>query len=467
MVAVSALVAAVTHRLVAADSLSDAAAILATGAALATILAAILLARRLPTSRSRLATPLALALVGATFVAASYADVMVDAQSLLHPADPDEGETIVALGPRGDDVRLSGEIVEGTARRLAALLDANPAVTRIALTSDGGLADEGEALRQVIAARGLTTYVPDFCVSACTLAFVGGRARLLMEGARLGFHAPFEEGLFGQTFAGDKTSTRAEYIEAGVDAAFVERALAKAPDDMWYPQSDQLVAAHVATRIVARDALPDSNLDADPTAKGARAVVLQNVPILAGLDTTAPALVRRIADWYLSRYREGWSEARVVDGLHVLSDSAVASAAAGADDHALVALARFLARAMAASDDEDDCRAIGGGGDLVAAVYAFGDDDPGAAATAAALVGATMKGPRVALAAPSPGLSLIASASRQRESCAALRRTYARALGRPVREAASLLRPRFAQWARSSSSGEGGDVTSVSPAPHS
>ena len=453
--------------------MSDAADIALAGctliALLAAILAAVFATRRLPAARSRgtaAATALSLAIVGVAFVAASYADLMVVGQSLLHPIDADAAPSIVALGPRGDDVRLSGEIREGTAARLAALLDANPAVTRVALTSEGGLADEGDALRQVIAARGLTTYVPDFCVSACTLAFVGGRARLVMEGARLGFHAPFEEGLFGQTFAGDKAGARAAYAEAGLDGAFVEQALATAPADMWYPEADRLLAAHVATAIVARDRLPDSNLDTDPTPRGARATVLRNVPVLTRLDSKAPALVQGIADWYLARYREGWSEARVVDGLHALSDKTVALAAAGADDPALVALARFMARAMAVTDDEDDCRAIGADGDLVAAVGAFGDDDPGAATTASALVGATMEGRSVA-AIGKPGAARIAPSGHQAESCAALRRDYRRALTRPVHEAAALLRPRFADWARRSAPAPRGAVTSARPAPHS
>ena len=368
----------------------------------------------------------------------------------------DGAPAVIALGPDGSDVRFSGEIHEGDAARLAALLSSHPSVTRIHLTSEGGLADEGQALGVVISSHRLTTYVPDFCVSACTLAFVAGRERVALRDARLGFHAPFEEGLFGQTFVGDASSVRAAYRAAGVTDGFVDEALAAAPDDMWFPTPDQLVEGRVVTFYVDRDRLPDSNLDGSATIAGARAVVLRNVPILSGLATTSPALVDRIAGWYLEAYRHDWPEARIVDGLHALSDSAMALAAAGADDATLVGLARFVADAMEDAD-ADDCVAIGARGDLVTAASVNGDRDDAAVAKIAALLGATMTGPRIGTPRladrPNPthaAPTRIAFGESGNGSCAALRRAYESALARPAPEAAALLRPRFQQWARRS-----------------
>ncbi len=446
-------VALAVRRRVAADDLSDTADLALTAGALVFFLAgfvASLCLARVKHGLPRLVVPVALVLVAAVFGVRSFTDVSVEMHSL---GDARDGiPAIIALGPDGTDIRFSGEIHEGDAARLAALLDAHPRVTRIHLTSEGGLADEGQALGAVIAGHRLTTYVPDFCVSACTLAFVAGRERLALRDARLGFHAPYEEGLFGQTFAGDASAVRAAYRVAGVTESFLDQALAAAPDDMWFPAPDRLTEARVVTAYIDRDRLPDSNLDATPTLAGARAVVLRNVPILSGLATTSPALVDRIAGWYLEAYRHDWSEARVVDGLHALSDGAVTLAAAGANDTTLVDLARFVAAAMEDAD-ADDCVAIGGQGDLVTAASVNGDKDDAAVGKISALLGATMTAPRVGAsgshsmhAGPTP----IAFSAPGGGSCAALRRAYRSALARPVPEAAALLRPRFQQWAQRS-----------------
>ena len=448
LVVACACITATVRKVVADDVLSDAADLALTAGAFAAVLAALVVCVRLTWTTRRpaaLAAPLALILTAALFLARSFDDVSVDAHSLMTSASGDGPAAIIALGPDGTDVRLAGEIHEGDAARLTAILDAHPGVTRIHLTSDGGLADEGQALGGVIAAHGLTTYVPDYCVSACTLAFVAGRERLALRDARLGFHAPYEEGLFGQTIRGDASGVRAAYAGAGLPADFVKAALEVGSDDMWYPEPDRLVAARVVTAFVDRARLPDSNLDGDPTLAGARAVVLSNVPMLAGLADTAPALVDRIAAWYLSAYRHDWSEARVAEGLHALGNDAVALTAAGAGDAQLVGLARFAAAAMGQAD-EDDCVAIGTQGDLVAAASVRGEDDTSADATAAALLRAAMTGQRGGAARAT--VDRIAFAGPRRETCAELRRAWASVLARPLPQAAALLRPRFTRWAQ-------------------
>ena len=444
-------VAVLVRRRVATDDLGDAQELALTAGALLFVLFAFVASLGLARTRHglpRLMVPVALVLVAAVFGVRSFTDVSIEMHSL--GAARDGTPAVIAIGPDGTDVRFSGEIHEGDSSRLAALLATHPSVARIHLTSEGGLADEGQALGAVISSHHLTTYVPDFCVSACTLAFVAGHERLALRDARIGFHAPFEEGLFGQTFAGDASTVRAAYRAAGVSEDFVDEALAAPPGDMWFPDRDRLVESRVVTAYIDRDRLPDSNLDGTATIAGARAVVLRNVPILAGLATTSPALVDRIAGWYLEAYRHDWPEARTVDGLHALSDSAVMLAAAGANDATLVDLARFLADAMQDADAKD-CVAIGARGDLVTAASASGDKDDTAVARIAALLGATMTGPRVVT--PAAGrlrVTPITFGGASSGSCSALRRAYASALARPVPEAAALLRPRFQQWARRS-----------------
>ena len=165
------------------------------------------------------------------------------------------------LGPGGRDIRLSGELTDGVAARLARLLKANPGVERIHLTSEGGLVDEGEAIGEAIAARHLVTFVPDYCVSACTLAFVRGRERLILPGSRLGFHAPYETDGFGRDVQTDSAPERAAYIAAGIAAEFVDVALGVSSDDLWIPGADKLLSAGVATALVDERRFSASALD--------------------------------------------------------------------------------------------------------------------------------------------------------------------------------------------------------------
>jgi hypothetical protein len=294
LVPLCVVVAVAVRRRVAADDLSDAADLALSAGALLFVLAALGISFRLAQpgrGLARQAVPIALVLVAGMFVARSFADVSIEMHSLGTARD--SVAAVIVPGPDGSDVRYSGEIHEGDAARLARLLDAYPQATRIHLTSEGGLADEGQAFGAVIASHHLTTYVPDFCVSACTLAFLAGKERLALRDARLGFHGPFEEGLFGQTFAGDAGSVRAAYRAAGLDESFIDEALAAAPDDMWFPDPERLAESGVVTAFVDRDRLPDSNLDGAATLAGARAAVLRSSTALpAGtsrpIGTTGP-----------------------------------------------------------------------------------------------------------------------------------------------------------------------------------
>jgi hypothetical protein len=278
----------------------------------------------------------------------------------------------IALGPYGRDIRFAGEIGTGTAVRLAELLAAHPEVTRIHLTSEGGLVEEATAIGDLIAARRLDTYVPDYCVSACTLAFVRGAERYLVTSGRLGFHAPYDPGLFGQVVQADASAERAAYVAAGVDPAFAARALGVASDSLWIPEPASLVQARVATELVDTDRFPDSTLDDDPSPAGARAAILRALPLLDALAGQGDVL-DALAAAYLDGYRAGLPEGAALDRLRARAGRAVARILRGADDATWVEAGRVLLRAMRHAGPEA-CLAIGGEGDLLAAQEVLADD---------------------------------------------------------------------------------------------
>lgn len=380
------------------------------------------------------AIPVGLILLGALFVKASYCDVSIELESLVRASEPPDPETVIAVGPGGADVRLSGALVAGAAARLEALLAGHPSVTRIHLTSEGGLADEGQAIGDVIAAHGLTTYVPDFCVSACTLAFVRGRERLVLANARVGFHAPFEEGLFGTEIEDDSSAQRQAYLVAGVDPAFVNDALATPAADLWIPPPERLIAAHVATAIVDSYRFPDSNLDGDATPAAARALVLRNFRILAPFEARAPAVVDRVAAWYLDAYRAGLSEGEALDGLRRAVSLAASAVLADADDATLARAARTFAEAMAAARAPGDCLAIAASGDAVTAASYL--DRSRSTTRLVDLLDAALAHPgsREGAAGAARGLALRAS------TCEQALAAYAAVLRRPDAEVAFFMR---------------------------
>jgi hypothetical protein len=245
--------------------------------------------RRTGTAASVLALALA-AVCPATTCPAAALDLPKDPSKHRRAALAPDGPNVpvrLAVGPGGLDLRLAGDLTAGVACRVADMLAAHPQIKRIQLTSDGGLVEEGAAIGALVAARGLATYVPDACASACTLIFVRGRRRYLATGGRLGFHAPYEIGAQGRLRAVDPAPERAAYRAAGLPGAFVARALAVAAAGIWIPEAAELRAAGIVTEIVGPDRFTDSTLDGDPRQQGARAAVLRALPVLRQAEAEA------------------------------------------------------------------------------------------------------------------------------------------------------------------------------------
>lgn len=358
------------------------------------------------------------------------------------PADGREHPARVARGPGGRDLRLAGDLTAGVAARVAALLAAHPQVERLHLTSDGGLVDEGAAIGALVATRGLATYVPDVCVSACTLIFVRGRARFLAAGARLGFHAPYTIGAHGRMRPVDPTPERAAYRAAGLPAGFVARALAVPPAGIWIPDAAELQAAGIATGIVGLDRFPDSTLDADPSADGARAAILRALPILR---LAGPADLDRIARWYRDGYEAGLPEAEVIAGLRRMAGTYLRRRFRAGDDGVVQALGRRVLAALhaAAARDAAACRVLAAG-DLVALDTRLRADQPAAHGLAPLLARtpATMPivGDAQAVSAPDSGR---AGTQAGTADCAAPIADATQALGLPLRDSAAALRALF------------------------
>jgi hypothetical protein len=97
--------------------------------------------------------------------------------------------------------------------------------------------------------RGLSTFVTQQCVSACTIMFLGGKQRYLQSTAKLGFHQPYFQGMTANDQRIAIAREQARLQNFGLSHAFAGRANAASPSGMWFPEQSELLREHVVTSI--------------------------------------------------------------------------------------------------------------------------------------------------------------------------------------------------------------------------
>ena len=170
----------------------------------------------------------------------------------------DEKSYLLTLEDNNRTIRLSGSIDFGITRDLAGLLEHHTDVERIVLDSRGGPVSEGRGLAVLVRGKELHTYSLKGCSSACTIAFVGGKKRLLGPEAKLGFHRyrldsknvfPFLD--LDDEFKKDL----AFYASQNIDTAFLDKVYEIRHSDMWFPSHEELLQAGVIHGVVIPDKL--------------------------------------------------------------------------------------------------------------------------------------------------------------------------------------------------------------------
>jgi len=153
----------------------------------------------------------------------------------------------IQVSADGKSVVFKGGINDGAAEALTKALDIAPAVSNVVFSSMGGWVREGNLVANIISQRKLSTYVDGECTSACTIAFLAGRDRVVGPDALIGFHQ-FKS--VGETSgdAGDQALASAVYERAGVSREFINRIVTTPSDQVWYPDHHELLAANVITQ---------------------------------------------------------------------------------------------------------------------------------------------------------------------------------------------------------------------------
>jgi hypothetical protein len=211
---------------------------------------------------------------------------------------------------------LHGSFGSGSAERVRQLLEENPPIETVALSSPGGRLREASEVAHMVARRGLNTYVDTRCESACTFVFLAGKVRAATPNARIGFHRPSFAGLAPMAFDPATRGMLDTYRGAGIPEKFLDRIAATGPANMWYPGQKELEAAGVINRI---------SLGGETSAIGFLAVsskqeldlAFRTVPMMVALDRHFPGTID-------AAVRAAWME-RTQGGI----DSAVSNAARG------------------------------------------------------------------------------------------------------------------------------------------
>jgi hypothetical protein len=171
----------------------------------------------------------------------------IDVYEAVWLGDPDLPEYSIRVMRQGREAEYTGGVRLGSAEALRETLDRNPKIEVLHLTSIGGRFTEAQKMYALVRARGIATYVPTSCESACTLVFAAGRKRWIAPDASIGFHGP-TFGAFDELAAQEGLREwRAALVDAGYEPAFVDRGIAIPAEEMWYPTHEELRAARVTT----------------------------------------------------------------------------------------------------------------------------------------------------------------------------------------------------------------------------
>jgi hypothetical protein len=212
-------------------------------------------------------------------------------------------------------------------------------VRLVHLDSIGGRLGEGEKLFRLIRARGLSTYVSSKCMSACTLAFAGGRQRFLRKGASLGFHRGAFAGLKETNF----DSVQADVFRlAGFADSFIRRALATPNSDIWEPSADVLLAAKVATSVTDGANFAYSGVGQALDRESIAARLADSSPVFRAIRTRFPAKYDEITDQYSADLAKGRTRAEIVNDLRARLLPFIRELMPLADDDVLVAYSALL-----------------------------------------------------------------------------------------------------------------------------
>ena len=157
----------------------------------------------------------------------------------------------ITLSKNKNAIFVAGKFKHGISADVIDIYRANSdTVKSIMYSSSGGKLHESVTLYQLAQDHNLNTYAINYCYSACTTAFVGGKNRISLMQTKFGFHK------FGAKAFKDiepdnvvivDAQNRNSYLfeEQGVKKEFLSKIYQANHADMWNPNLIELLKANV------------------------------------------------------------------------------------------------------------------------------------------------------------------------------------------------------------------------------
>jgi GYF domain 2 len=264
---------------------------------------------------------------------------LVEVTGMAFRNDPEVPDYSIRVMRDGTEAEIVGGFKFGLTDDFVKILAASRQITVVHLDSIGGRLGEGEKMFKLIRDRGLNTYVSSKCLSACTLAFAGGRQRYLHKDAALGFH----KGTFPGLREGDfDTIQRTVFRSAGFDETFISTALSTPHNEMWRPSPQALVRAKVVTAIADGTKFAFSGLGADISKDRIAKVLANALPVFDTIRARFPDQYDALAEEYYNNLVKGKTEAETIDALRGKLMPFIRTLLPMADDEVLADYNRLL-----------------------------------------------------------------------------------------------------------------------------
>lgn len=182
-----------------------------------------------------------------------YCNTVIVLMTIAFGNDPSIPDYKITITELGTELKIEGGMKYGLIRDVETLLKSAPDVKTVNLESVGGRIGVGDDLYELIVRYQLNTVTNDLCVSACTIAFAGGKERWMGIGARLGFHASkFETLSESETREQKNPMNNKIALKNGTSKAFLNKGDTTPNKDMWYPTRDELFSEKYITSIAPK-----------------------------------------------------------------------------------------------------------------------------------------------------------------------------------------------------------------------
>lgn len=188
----------------------------------------------------------------------------------------------------------------------------------------------------------MTTFVAAKCLSACTLAFAGGKQRILKKGAELGFH----RGAFGGEDQVDDHQGGIErriFLEAGFSRSFIDKALSTPNKEMWTPTASELLTHGVITSVNDGEGFAISGYGANVSRDILDQSLQKAGAVYVALKERFPDFYNELVDQFYTGISKGELEGNVIQTLRAKMFGRILGLLPQADDGVVIGFANLAA----------------------------------------------------------------------------------------------------------------------------